>query len=53
MTKTFFTTDGEPDFDKMLSYIQETTDLHEPAVEISFICKVVVARALDQLAKKE
>ena len=52
MTKTFFTKEGDPDFDKMLAYIQETTDLHEPATEIAFICKVVTARALDQLSKK-
>ena len=57
MTKRFFKEEWqigdesiEPDFDKMLSYIEETE--MEPIAKISFICKVVTARALDELSKK-
>lgn len=51
MTKLFFKENMEPDWDKMLDYIKET--YAEPYAEIAFICKVVTARALDRLSRKE
>ena len=51
MTKLFFNEQGEPDFQKMLDHIAES-EIYDKIAEISFICKVITARALDQLSKK-
>ena len=52
MTSTFFNKQGEPDFDKMLQHIAES-EIYDKIAEISFICKVVTARALDRLSHQE